>query len=319
MDLASLKPRLTNKVRLQKYLAQCGVGSRRTCEQFIAAGRVQVNGQPHTTQGLCIDPTQDQVLFDGQPVQVETREYLLFNKPRDVLCTCRDPGERRTFRDFVPDPEQRLFPVGRLDRNSEGLLILTNDGEFAHALIHPRHQVPKYYEVWIDGQLPEPESRRLIDGVWDDGEFLQAAEVTFIGRGEHRYGYEITLFSGRNRQIRRMISALGHDVISLKRVAIGPLTTDGLRIGQWRRLTGQEVSNLMAPVKPVKQRRTEAGRGGRENRLPTTRKEEAPNEAGRNSMERRDRGDVHRRDGGGGRDRAQGERRPRQSTGAPRV
>jgi pseudouridine synthase len=295
------------------------VGSRRACEQFIAEGRVQVNGHPHTTQGHCIDLDQDQVLFDGHPVRTETLEYYLFNKPRDVLCTCRDPGERRTFRDFVPDPEQRLFPVGRLDRNSEGLLILTNDGQFSHALIHPRHQVPKYYEVWVDARLPEPECRRMIDGIWDEGELLQAAEVALIGRGEHRYGYEITLFSGRNRQIRRMIAALGHEVIALKRVAIGPLTTDGLRVGQWRRLTRREVAMLMAPVQQTGHRTTEAGRSGPETRSPAGRNEEAPNEAVRNnSMGNRDRGTV-RRDGGGGRRRTEGERRPRQSAGPSRL
>lgn len=310
MDLDSLKPRPTNKVRLQKYLAQCGVGSRRACEQFIAEGRVQVNGHPHTTQGHCIDPAHDQVLFDGRPLQTEALEYLLFNKPRDVLCTCRDPGERRTFRDFVPDPEQRLFPVGRLDRNSEGLLILTNDGEFAHALIHPRHQVPKYYEVWIDARLPEPECRRMIDGIWDEGELLQAAEVALIGRGEHRYGYEITLFSGRNRQIRRMMAALGREVISLKRVAIGPLTSEGLRVGQWRRLSDSEVTLLKAPVNSTINRSTTSGRSGPDSRPSTGRKEEVPNEAKRNSMGTRVRDDV-RRDRRGGRRRAEGEDRPR--------
>lgn len=318
MDLASPKPRPTNKVRLQKYLAQCGIGSRRACERLIAEGRVQVNGCPHTEQGHCIDPARDRVLFDGRPVRPDTREYLLFNKPRDVLCTCKDPGERRTFRDFVPDPDQRLFPVGRLDRNSEGLLILTNDGEFAHALIHPRHQVPKYYEVWVDGRLTEPECERLVEGLWDDGEFLQAAAVVPVGRGVHRQGYEITLFSGRNRQIRRMIAALGRDVIALKRVAIGPLTSAGLRVGQWRHLTEEEVQGLMALASQSINRTTVAGRDAPEFRTSPGRTEEAPDETGRQSMGNRNRSGM-RRAGVGGRQHAQGERRPRQFAGASRV
>ena len=234
-----------SRVRLQKYLALCGLGSRRGCEGLIAAGRVSVNGQAVTEQGVSVDPDSDAVEVDRRIVRPQGFVYILFNKPRDVLCTCLDPRGRRTFRDFLPDLPARMFHVGRLDRNSEGLLILTNDGDFAQAVAHPRHHIEKVYHAWVDRALSPEELGRMVDGIRDEGEMLHADAVRphAVPRGEGR-GYEIVLSQGRNRQIRRMLESLGVGIRQLRRVAIGDLSIAGVRVGCWRHLTPAEIRNL---------------------------------------------------------------------------
>jgi pseudouridine synthase len=210
---------------------------------MIADGRVAVNGRPVTTQGCCVDPDADRIQVDGRAVQTERKLYLAFNKPRGVLCTCRDTHGRRTVLDCLPDFKTRLFPVGRLDQDSEGLLLVTNDGAFALALTHPRHEAPKTYQVLLNGTLSPAQVARLLAGVVSEGQQLRASAVTVMeGR---RDAYLIVLHEGRKRQIRRMIEGVGAKVVRLRRVAIGPLELGGLREGAWRRLTEAEREALM--------------------------------------------------------------------------
>ena len=244
MESGSRKPSPTCKVRLQKHLAACGLGSRRACEALISDGRVKVNGRLVSLQGLCIDPEADAIEVDGRSVRVERKFYLLLNKPCGVLCTCQDTHQRRTFMDLLPGVRERVFPVGRLDLNSEGLLIVTNDGALALALTHPRHEVAKTYLVQLNGPLSFDDLRRMQAGLMSEGQRLRAAEAAAVGAGGKTY--RIVLREGRKRQIRRMVELLGRKVLRLQRVAIGPVQLGGLRSGASRPLTAQELDALWA-------------------------------------------------------------------------
>lgn len=225
--------------RLQKVLASAGIGSRRSCEELIAAGRVQVNGEP-AVLGRRVHPDQDRIVVDGVPVAVDPDlVYYLLNKPPGVVSTARDPQARPTVTSLVP-AEPRVFPVGRLDTDSEGLLLLTNDGELTHRLTHPKYGVKKEYLVHVQGD-PRPSAlRRLREGVeLDDGPTMPA-QVSRLGPATLR----ITIHEGRNRQIRRMGEAVGHPVLRLVRTAIGPLRVGKLKPGEWRRLAAVEVRAL---------------------------------------------------------------------------
>lgn len=233
--------------RLQQYLAQCGLGSRRACEFLIAAGRVSVGGEIVAVQGRRVRPGVDVVRVDGHIVRPQPKLYLLFNKPRDVICTSRDPRDRRVFLAFLPGIRERLFSVGRLDRESEGLLILTNDGAFAQLLGHPRHHVPKMYTVEIvGGVLASPQLRQMREGVFSEGELLRATDIVLEHAAGDRARYRVTLVTGRNRQLRRMFAVLGRPVLCLRRVAIGPVTIRGLARGAWRHLDRAEINGLCA-------------------------------------------------------------------------
>jgi 23S rRNA pseudouridine2605 synthase len=238
-------PKLSrNSLRLQKFLAQCGVASRRASEALIAAGRVTVNGRCIMQQGSTVDPATDAVRVDGQLLRPESRVYIVMNKPRDVLCTCHDPRGRRTFRALLPDGGARLYPVGRLDRNSEGLLLVTNDGALAHALTHPRHQVPKTYRVRVDQPLSTVEIRSMRQGILSEGELLSVDRITLMEATSEGALYEIAVCEGHNRHLRRLFEAVGREVKRLQRVAIGTMTLRGLRSGQWRYLEDREVKQL---------------------------------------------------------------------------
>jgi 23S rRNA pseudouridine2605 synthase len=190
---------------------------------------------------VSVDPDHDQIQVDGRAVSRAPRVHLLFNKPQDILCTCRDPRNRRTFQDFVKMPQVRLYPVGRLDRDSEGLLLLTNDGDFAQGLMHPRYEVPKIYHAWVAAPLDSKALQSMLAGVESEGERLKVAAIRPLPSEDARTLYEIVLHAGRNRHIRRMFEALGAALLRLKRVGIGPLRMKGLRVGQWRPLTEKEV------------------------------------------------------------------------------
>lgn len=225
--------------RLQKVLASAGIGSRRSCEELIAAGRVQVNGEP-AVLGRRVHPDRDRIVVDGVPVAVDPDlVYYLLNKPPGVVSTARDPQARPTVTSLVP-AEPRVFPVGRLDTDSEGLLLLTNDGELTHRLTHPKYGVKKEYLVHVQGD-PRPSAlRRLREGVeLDDGPTMPA-QVSRLGPATLR----ITIHEGRNRQIRRMGEAVGHPVLRLVRTGIGPLRVGKLKPGEWRRLAAVEVRAL---------------------------------------------------------------------------
>jgi 23S rRNA pseudouridine2605 synthase len=231
-------------VRLQKYLALCGLGSRRACELLIAGGRVAVNGQVVREQGRCVIPGTDRVLADGRPAAPETPLYILLHKPAGVVTTCRDPQRRRTFADLLPDFGARLFPVGRLDLDSEGLLILTNDGALGQRLTHPRHHVPKVYEVRVSGRLTEPQAAAMEQGIVSDGDTLRALKVTPAGAEGDAALYRVTLGEGHKRQIRRMFAHFGLTVHRLVRTRIGPIELGDLEPGAWRFLSPEEVAAL---------------------------------------------------------------------------
>lgn len=204
-----------------------------------------VNGRPVLEPGARVDPARADIRVDGRRLRPQPRHYLLLNKPRGVLCTCRDPQGRRTIFELLPRTwGVRLYSVGRLDWDSEGLLLLTNDGELAARLIHPRYHVPKVYRVRTDRPLPRPWLARFITGIESEGERLRAVRVRPLAAGRAGAEYEIALIEGRNRQIRRMVECAGRRVVRLVRTRIGPLTREGLLPGRWRRLSDRELEAL---------------------------------------------------------------------------
>ena len=229
--------------RLQKVLAVRGWGSRRVCEDLIAAGRVTVNGEV-AVLGRRVDTETDTVAVDGVPIGVRPDVvYYLLNKPVGVVTTASDPQGRPTVVEMVPS-EPRVYPVGRLDVATEGLLLLTNDGDLAHRLAHPSHGVEKEYLVEVEGRIHEGGLRRLRDGVELDDGLTAPAKASQPEPGILR----ITIHEGRNRQVRRMCEAIGHPVLRLVRVRIGPLRDAGLPPGEWRELTLDEVRSLAEAV-----------------------------------------------------------------------
>jgi 23S rRNA pseudouridine2605 synthase len=236
--------------RLQKILAQAGLGSRRTCEQMVSDGRVMVNGTiAHLGQRAAA--AHDRIDVDGVPLPVrEGLAYYLLNKPVGVICTASDPQGRRTVLDFVP-PAPRVFPVGRLDAATGGLLVLTNDGELAHQLTHPAFGVEKEYVVEVEGPLSREEVGRLRRGVQLDDGVTAPADVHVLGPNSAR----IVIHEGRNRQVRRMCEAVGHPVRALARTRIGPVADRSLGPGRSRPLTTLEIRDLWmaarGPARPV--------------------------------------------------------------------
>ncbi len=248
-------PRNEPGTRLHKFLASAGCGSRRACERLIEAGRVSVDGATVREQGVRIEPGRQAVQLDGRPVKApQARVTLLFNKPRDALCTARDPRGRRTVFDLLPPLPQRVFTVGRLDRNSEGLLLVTNDGALAQALAHPRYGVEKRYRAWTAAPLSPESQARLRRGVLSQGEHLTLRGLEPSRRDGVRWRCEIRLGEGRNRHIRRMFEALGIPILRLQRVALGPLELGSLRAGAWRPLLEIERRALQEAVRPPPER-----------------------------------------------------------------
>jgi 23S rRNA pseudouridine2605 synthase len=237
--------------RLQKLIAAAGIASRRHAEEMIAAGEVTVNGQVVTAQGTKADPERDHIKVRGRLInpRLRAREkvYVLLNKPRGYLTSLADPEGRPLVSELVPASLGRLHPVGRLDFNTEGLLLLTNDGEFTNFITSARNRVPKIYMVKVKGVPPEDAIERLRRGiVLDDGVRTAPAEIKKIGESETNAWFEVVLHEGRNQQIRRMFESIGHSVLKLRRVRIGFLTDEGIAPKRWRKLTPAEVSRLMS-------------------------------------------------------------------------
>ena len=231
-------------MRLQKYLAQCGAASRRKCEELIAQGRVRVNGAVITQMGVQVEPG-DTVTLDGKPMLPEERKYyILYHKPMGEICTASDPQGRATVLDLFRDIPARLFPVGRLDYDSEGLLLLTNDGALAQRMLHPAREVDKTYLTRVAGDVPVAAVRSLRSGVMLDGRMTSPAGVQVIRRTGVETVLLVTIHEGRNRQVRRMFEAVGFQVVLLRRVRFGPLELGGLKRGQWRELTPAEVEQI---------------------------------------------------------------------------
>jgi 23S rRNA pseudouridine2605 synthase len=239
-------------VRLQKVLAQAGIGSRRACEALIGEGRVEVNSEVVTEQGRRVDPEHDVIRVDGARIPPPRRHlYLALNKPRGVVVTMDDPEGRRTVANLLAEgatrslKKERLFHVGRLDTDTEGLLILTNDGDFAHKLAHPSYQVPKTYIVEVSGVVGPQTLRRLRRGITLEDGPVRPTSVKIVSSAGEKTLLKITLQEGRNRIVRRTMEAVGHPVRRLSRVGIGPVRLGNLPAGEYRELTREELGGLL--------------------------------------------------------------------------
>ncbi len=261
-------------VRLQKVLARAGISSRRGGEELIVAGRVRVNDQVVTELGTRIDPGRDKVTVDGKAIQLETAVYILLNKPDEVVCSAEpkvDERGRTTVVSLIHGITQRIYPVGRLDYRTRGALLLTNDGDLAAKLTHPRHKVPKTYHAKFQGKLDESELEQLINGVTlEDGTKTQPlVELVIVKETDANTWVQLTLTQGLYRQVRRMGEAIGHPVLKLIRVAFADITTDGVEEGKWRHLREDELAQLRAAIAPIspkpkgRRRRRGGKRGGR--------------------------------------------------------
>jgi 23S rRNA pseudouridine2605 synthase len=236
-------------VRLQKVLAQAGVASRRAAEDLIFRGRVEVNGEKVTEQGMRVDPATDVIRVDGKRIPPQRAHlYVVLNKPRGVVSTMDDPQGRPTVADYLGG-RGRLFHVGRLDADTEGLLLLTNDGDFAQRMAHPSFEVPKTYLAEVAGQVSEATLKRLRSGVRLEDGPVKADRTTLVQRLDDRSLVRITLHSGRNRVVRRMFEAVGHPVRKLSRIEIGPVRLGDLKSGAVRDLTREELGALLDLVK----------------------------------------------------------------------
>jgi 23S rRNA pseudouridine2605 synthase len=234
------------KERLQKVLARAGVASRRASEEIIRQGRVTVNGEMVTRPGRTVDAGADDIRVDGARIRAEKLVYWLVNKPKGVLCTSSDPEGRRRVVDMVPDRSHRLYPVGRLDEDSEGLIIVTNDGELAQLVAHPRHEVEKVYDLSIRGEISTEAVRKIERGIWLSEGRTGPARMRVKRRGPRVSHVIVTIREGRNREIRRMFARIEHPVLSLRRTQIGPIRDPRLKVGTCRRLTATEVAELKA-------------------------------------------------------------------------
>lgn len=230
--------------RIQKVLAAAGYGSRRACEALVLEGHVQVNGQQINELPLLVDPAVDDIRIDGRRYKTARRVYFLLHKPKGVLCTNQDPAGRVRAIDLLPGVKQRVYPVGRLDASSTGLLLMTNDGELAEYLTHPRYGIEKTYEATVAGHISTEMTEKLKTGVWLAEGKTQAARVKILHRGRQHSSLEIKLREGRNRQVRRMLARLGHKILKLKRTRIGRLSIKGLSPGSFRALSRAEIDML---------------------------------------------------------------------------
>lgn len=248
---------LAMKERLHKVLAAAGFGSRRHCEELIAAGQVQVDGHAVTGMGVKVDPERQKIVCAGQRVRPERPVTVLLNKPRRVITSARDERGRKTVMDLVSGVRERLFPVGRLDWESQGLLLLTNDGDLANLLTHPRYGVPRTYHVIVKGELTGEVLEKLQKGVWLAEGRTAPVRVWVKKRAREGAVLEVTLREGMNREVRRVFARFGVRVRRLKRIRVGPLGLGKLREGEWRFLSREEVEALRSSARPP----AEAGHG----------------------------------------------------------
>jgi len=234
------------KIRLNKYLAQAGIASRREADRMIVEGRVSLNGKTVESLGVCVDTGRNKVEVDGKKIKskIGPHLYLLLNKPPGYLATVKDPFQRPTVMDLLPSFKKRIYPVGRLDLNSEGLLLLTNDGDLANRLMHPRYKVKKEYLVRVQPKPTALTLERLEKGVYLDGKKTAPARIHVLSTKKRETNIKVELFEGRKRELRRMFEAVGHSVMALKRISYGSLSLGGLKKGQWRHLSQKELARL---------------------------------------------------------------------------
>ncbi|MBE7446157.1 MAG: rRNA pseudouridine synthase [Planctomycetia bacterium] len=232
--------------RLQKILAEAGLGSRRECEQIITAGRVTVDGKRITTLGTTINAETSKIYCDGALIQKQRKIYYLLNKPKGYVCTNRDELDRLKAIDILQNVTQRIYTIGRLDKESEGLIILTNDGDLANKLSHPKFEVSKTYFVEVDGYLSDTAITALTSGVWLSFGKSRPVRVQNVHKGKQRSRFEMVLKEGKNREIRRMLVECNYKVRILRRIRIGNLYDPTLKIGKYRKLTDHEAARLYA-------------------------------------------------------------------------
>ena len=243
-------------VRLQKYLAECGVASRRKCEELIEMGKVRVNGKLASI-GDKIDPKHDTVSVSGKKIiRQKTFTYIMLHKPRGFITTMNDEMDRKCVAQLIKDVPARVYPVGRLDRDSEGLLLFTNDGAFANAMTHPSKHVPKTYRVTVRPSITQEQLTALTEGIIIDDAKTAPAEVHVVTKEENRVVLEIILYEGRNRQIRKMCEEIGLEVARLRRTAVGSVKLGMLKQGDWRNLTEDEVRKLQLAAGMIREKKT---------------------------------------------------------------
>lgn len=237
--------------RLQKIISAAGIASRRKAEVLIREGRVTLNGQVVLELGTKADPETDEICVDGKSIHISSRRiYILLNKPVGYASTCQDPHAEKTVLDLVPEIKEAVYPVGRLDLDSHGLLILTNDGDFTCKVTHPSSGIPKTYKARVKGIPSEEAIKRLQQGIQLDEGMTAPAEVKILQREQNHSQIQMTIHEGKNRQVRRMLGIVGHPAIDLARIQIGPIKLGNLKLGQWRYLRPDEVKSLLAPSYP---------------------------------------------------------------------
>jgi|SRR3954466_3621350 23S rRNA pseudouridine2605 synthase len=235
-------------LRLQKFLAEAGVASRRASEEVIREGRVTVNGEIVRELGTKVQLGRDKIAVDGRTVKPRRKLYVALHKPSGYLCTRRDPERRQTIGELIPKEWTSLYSVGRLDRESEGLIFLTNDGDFSLKLSHPRYGARKTYFATVEGRVEPLVLRKFLEGIVDAGDLLKAKSARLISANNTKSVVEIVLAEGKNREIRRLFEAANLKVLRLKRVQIGPIKLGELPAGKWRTLTETEIKSLLAQI-----------------------------------------------------------------------
>jgi 23S rRNA pseudouridine2605 synthase len=246
IDPETASPSAEPRIRLQRYLAACGLGSRRACEELITEGRITIDGETVIELGTTVNPSVQKITYDGERLRMERKKYYLFNKPTGILCTNNDPKRRPLVVDFFPDEGPRLFTVGRLDEDSEGLLLVTNDGDLAQRMAHPRYRIYRTYSVQVAGFPTRETFDEMKRGVYFPEGRFKVLEVRGVRRQGQSMWLEVVLSEGHNREIRRMFARMGHKVMRLERIAFGPLTLGKLKRGEFRELRHEELERLHA-------------------------------------------------------------------------
>jgi len=235
-------------IRLQKFLADAGVASRRESERLISDGKVRVNGAVIRVLGTKVDPARDKVAVENREVRTRKKQYIALNKPPGFLCSRRDPKDRQVVADLLPKEWGHLFTVGRLDRESEGLIFLTNDGDFSLHLTHPRYGIRKKYLVRVEGRVESRNTAAFLHGMQDGSDFLKAERVRILSANNSHSTVEIELAQGKNREVRRLFELIDRPVVTLQRIQIGPVKLGQLPLGKWRVLGDAEVKTLLRPA-----------------------------------------------------------------------